>query len=119
MASVRETTPGRSEPITPPQWLMDAAITRIHAGHLPRELLSRVIAGPGRGQLCGLCEHSIETGDVGYEVIREDGPDLPPLHFHLCCYRAWVKACGLMPRSMARRDAGGGEARPDPGRSRG
>lgn len=97
MASIRESGSHPAESAAPPQWLMDAAITRIHEGVLPREMLSRVLAGPGRKQVCSLCDHTIETGDVGYAVEPEPGA---PLHFHVCCYRAWAKACNIMLRSV-------------------
>lgn len=92
MASIREPDTVDS---AAPQWLLDAAMTRIHQGALPRELRSRVLAGSGRAQKCSLCDHTIEPGDVGYTV--EAGQD-GPLFFHVCCYRAWAKACSAMPR---------------------
>ena len=91
-----------TETISPPEWLMDAALMRIHAGALPREQQSKVMAGPGRRQICALCDHPIETGDVGYRVTRESEAEGLYLHFHVCCYRAWVKACGSMPRANRR-----------------
>src|SRR5690606_41011264 len=72
-----------TETISPPEWLMDAALMRIHAGALPREQQSRVMAGPGRRQICALCDHPIETGDVGYRVTPEGATEERPyLHFH-------------------------------------
>ena len=97
MASIRESGNPPAESAAPPHWLMEAAITRIHEGALPREMLPRVLAGPGRQQVCSLCDHRIETGDVGYAVEPE--PDAP-LHFHVSCYRAWAKACTIMLRSI-------------------
>lgn len=103
MASIRESGASGSEPVSPPQWLMDAALARIHEGALPRELITRVLAGPGRGRTCSLCDYSIEQGDVGYAVApgAAGEPDLQ-LHFHVCCYRAWVKACRALSRSYRR-----------------
>ncbi len=116
MVSIREPGAG-SEAVSPPQWLMEAALTRIHEGALPREQMTRVLAGPGRGHTCGLCDHSIERGDVGYQVApgADDEPDLR-LHFHVCCYRAWVKACQALPRSYRRTPATAASF-PDPKRS--
>lgn len=92
-----------TETISPPEWLMDAALMRIHAGALPRELQSKVMAGPGRRQICALCDHLIEPGDVNYRVTPDGATaERPYLHFHVCCYRAWVKACGSMPRANRR-----------------
>lgn len=96
MASIRDPRAQATDTAAPPQWLMDAALARIHEGALPRETHSRVMAGPGRKQVCCLCEHTIETGDVGYAV---DPPPGAPLHFHVCCYHAWAKACQAMPRT--------------------
>ncbi len=117
MASFRESTTPGAEAVAPPQWLMDAALTRLHEGSLPRELMSKVLAGPGRGQVCSLCDHAIERGDVGYEVApgSDTEPDLH-LHFHVCCYRAWVKACNSMPRAY-RRASSVQSPYPDPKRS--
>lgn len=97
MASTRESGNHSADSVAPPHWLMEAAITRIHEGALPRQMLSRVLAGPGRKQVCSLCDHRIEPGDMGYAVEPE--PDAP-LHFHVCCYRAWAKACTIMLRSV-------------------
>jgi len=116
MASFREPGSSSTETVSPPQWLMDAALTRVHEGLLPRELLSKVLAGPGRRQICSLCDHAIEPGDVGYEVApgSSDEP-VAHLHFHVCCYRAWVKACNAMPRTYRRTPAA--NPYPDPKRS--
>lgn len=80
-----------AEMMVPPQWLMTAAIARIQDGVLPRALLNRILAGPGRGQICALCDHAIEPGDVGYQAAPANGGGT--LDFHAACYRAWVKAC--------------------------
>lgn len=117
MASITESREQASEPVAAPQWLMDAALTRMHQGALPRELFSRVLAGPGRKQVCSLCDYPIEPGDVGYEVRPENNnrPDTP-LNFHVCCYRAWAQACNAMPRAY-RRTAAPTAPFPDPKRS--
>lgn len=99
MASIREPRDQGTDTAAAPQWLMDAAVARIHEGALPHEMQSRVMAGPGRKQRCCLCGHSIETGDVGYAVDPAPGASL---HFHVCCYHAWVKACQAMPRGWRR-----------------
>jgi hypothetical protein len=106
MASFRDSRASNgTDTMSPPQWLMDAAISRIHDGRLPYELQSRVLAGPGRQQTCALCDHAIETGDMGYEISASSEPDAQRLHFHVACYRAWVKACSALPRSYRRAPA--------------
>lgn len=75
---------------------------------LPRTHQSKVIAGPGRGQCCALCDHAIEMGDVCYQIVPGGTGETPrPLHFHVPCYRAWIAACSAMPRSYAPRAAEG------------
>lgn len=103
-ASVKDPHAQVTQTITAPQWLMDVALTRIHSGALPRELQSKVLVGPGRRQICALCDHPVEPGDIGYGVTLNAAAGAQPyLHFHVCCYRAWVKACGSMPRAYNRR----------------
>jgi len=92
MASIRAPDTHSADSAAPPQWLLVSAVTRIYEGTLPCQMLPRVLAGPGREQKCSLCGHTIETGDVGYTVEPERDH---PLHFHLCCYRAWAKGCSL------------------------
>lgn len=82
----------------PPQWLTATATGRIQDGMLPRSHQSKVIAGPGRGQFCVLCDHAIEMGDVCYQVHAAGDDSARPLHFHVPCYRAWQAACQAMPR---------------------
>lgn len=91
----------------PPHWLMASATGRIQDGLLPRSHQSKVIAGPGRGQRCALCDHDIVMGDVCYLIATGEGSgSTPSLNFHVPCYRAWMAACSALPRAYVSRNSG-------------
>jgi hypothetical protein len=75
----------------------DAELKRIvmekrRLGRLPQILTARTWAGNGSGELCCLCESSIDAGQVEYEVEWQHGLDTRLLRFHELCYRLWSNA---------------------------
>ena len=57
-------------------------------------------AGPGTGQVCGVCALVIRPSEVEYEVVNGDGR----LYAHLVCYTIWCD------ESLARRQAADGQS---------
>jgi hypothetical protein len=75
----------------------DAELKRIvtekrRLGRLPQIPTPRAWAGNGSGELCSLCESTIDTGEIEYEVEWQHGTDKRMLRFHELCYRLWSNA---------------------------
>jgi hypothetical protein len=72
--------------------LREFARHAIRKGTLPRRDPARTWAGPGRGELCAVCEKPITQHQLEYEgeFARDgDAPIVDKFHFHLRCFAAW------------------------------
>jgi hypothetical protein len=62
---------------------------KIARGALPREPATRLWAGPGLGKPCAVCDETIPSRDVEYEIEHAVGVKLIVRHFHRRCYAVW------------------------------
>ena len=61
---------------------------------LPYRKPLRTWAGHGTGATCNGCGEAIRADDIEYEVELPPGSNALPLHFHLECYRNWMRRDG-------------------------
>jgi hypothetical protein len=69
--------------------LCTVARERIAQGNLPGTVPKSLGAGWGTGATCGLCDCTIERGQVGYEFT---GPSRVTFHFDMQCHAIWQLA---------------------------
>jgi hypothetical protein len=80
-------------PLTEPQEaLRPIARERIAKGQLPCERPSRMLGGPGSGQLCSLCDKPIERYQIEFE-IEPEGATEQTFRFHTLCHSIWELEC--------------------------
>ncbi|MBV9344265.1 MAG: hypothetical protein JO341_07595 [Gammaproteobacteria bacterium] len=63
---------------------------KLRAGRLPAHVPAQVIAGPGDGQACAVCDAPVVRTEVLYEV---DCGGSRTLALHLSCHDAWQFEC--------------------------
>jgi hypothetical protein len=82
------------------QSLISMAVARVRSGDLPCFDASKVYAGRGHDETCGVCSAHIGVHQAVYEV--EPGEPRPEnLFMHVLCYQAWLEACREMPSEGA------------------
>jgi len=72
--------------------LRPIARERIAKGQLPRKEPSRMLGGPGSGQICSLCDKPIERYQIEYE-IEQRGASAQTFRFHTACQSIWQLEC--------------------------
>ena len=72
--------------------LRPIARERIAKGQLPRREPSRMLGGPGSGQLCSLCDKPIERYQIEYEIEQRDAA-VRTVRFHTSCQSVWQLEC--------------------------
>ena len=82
-----------TEPVLPEAELRSLAVERIEDGRLPLALSTRIDAGYGAGGTCVLCDQTISSEKIEYDVV--DPRTKRRLSFHLACHLAWQRECAL------------------------
>ena len=72
--------------------LRPIARERIAKGQLPRQEPSRMLGGPGSGQLCSLCDKPIERYQIEYEIEHRETA-VQTFRFHTVCQSVWQLEC--------------------------
>jgi hypothetical protein len=65
---------------------------RVASGRLPCEPQQYLWAGAGDGQLCSLCDRSIDPQQIEYELQFNTNPQII-YRFHRICHQAWELEC--------------------------
>jgi hypothetical protein len=79
-----------TEPVLPESELRARVLQRIEDGRLPLAVSTHIDAGYGAGAQCDLCDQSIASDKIEYDVTDPRGGRL---HFHLACHLAWQREC--------------------------
>lgn len=69
--------------------LRPIARERIANGRLPCERPSRMVGGPGSGQVCSLCDRPIENYQIQFEIELRGAT----FRFHTVCHSLWEHEC--------------------------
>ena len=74
--------------------LDDRRLTRavreaLRSGRIPARQADQLWGGPGSGGRCAICEESLETHDVEYELEFARGTTVGAYHVHVACCMAW------------------------------
>jgi hypothetical protein len=80
-----------TEPVLPESELRARVLQRIDDGRLPLAVSTHIDAGYGAGAQCDLCDQSIASDKIEYDVTDPRGGRR--LHFHLACHLAWQREC--------------------------
>ena len=88
-----------------PAALKEKARDAIRALRLPARRPERVWGGPGAGNGCALCTHSVSPDGLGFELqFGQDASARPEIHhMHIWCFAAWESER----RSLQGEDDGG------------
>jgi hypothetical protein len=69
------------------------ALERINQGRLPAPGHQRTWGGRGSHEPCALCDVTIRSDEVEYEIETRNAAGVQLYRFHFLCHNAWQYAC--------------------------